>query len=88
MLAVVSSGALIGIEAISVTVEVNTGETGDPRIVLVGLPDVAVKESTDRVASALSNSGFRFPHTRTTINLAPGNIRQQILLLNEKLNIF
>lgn len=77
MLAVVSSGALIGIEAISVTVEVNTGETGDPRIVLVGLPDVAVKESTDRVASALSNSGFRFPHTRTTINLAPGDIRKE-----------
>jgi magnesium chelatase family protein len=43
----------------------------------VGLPDAAVKESDDRVFSALSNSGFKPPRTRTTINLAPGNLRKE-----------
>lgn len=77
MLATVSSGALIGIEAQSVHVEVNTGEVGEPKIVLVGLPDKAVKESQDRVASALSSSGFKMPSMRTTINLAPGSLRKE-----------
>jgi len=77
MLAVVSSGTLHGIEALPVQVEVNSGERGEPKIILVGLPDAAVKESNDRVVSALSNSGFSRPHTRTTINLAPGNIRKE-----------
>src|SRR5690606_78223 len=45
--------------------------------VLVGLPDAAVKESDDRVHSALSNSGFKMPHTRTTINLAPADTRKE-----------
>lgn len=58
-------------------VEVNTGESGDPKLILVGLPDAAVKESDDRVFSALSNSGFRPPRTRTTINLAPGDLRKE-----------
>jgi magnesium chelatase family protein len=57
-------------------VEVNTGDVGDPKIFLVGLPDAAVKESTDRVWSALHNSGFRAPQTKTTINLAPGDLRK------------
>jgi|GEM_PF-2556054 len=60
-----------------VQVEVNSGESGDPRLVLVGLPDAAVKESEDRVHSALSNSGFAMPETRTTINLAPADIRKE-----------
>jgi magnesium chelatase family protein len=45
--------------------------------ILVGLPDAAVKESDDRVFSALSNSGFKPPRTRTTINLAPGHLRKE-----------
>ena len=61
MLAVVSSGALQGIRAAPVQVEVNTYESGDPRIILVGLPDTAVRESNDRVVSALGNSGLRVP---------------------------
>lgn len=77
MLAIVRSGALQGIQAIPAQVEVNTGETGELRLVLVGLPDAAVKESQDRVFSALINSGRSLPHTRTTVNLAPGNVRKE-----------
>ncbi len=77
MLATVFSAALQGIEAATVHVEVNAGEAGEPKLILVGLPDAAVKESDDRVFSALSNSGFRPPRTRTTINLAPGNLRKE-----------
>lgn len=77
MLSTVHSAALQGIEAVPVLVEVNSGESGDPRLILVGLPDAAVKESDDRVFSALSNSGFRKPRTRTTINLAPGDLKKE-----------
>ena len=77
MLATISSAALQGIDAEPVHVEVNAGEAGEPRIYLVGLPDAAVKESEDRVFSALGNSGFRPPRTRTTINLAPGHLRKE-----------
>ena len=77
MLAVVSSAALVGIRAMPVQVEVNTCERGELKMILVGLPDAAVKESNDRVFSALANSGFRLPSTRTTINLAPGSLRKE-----------
>ncbi len=77
MLAALASAALQGIEAELVHVEVNAGEAGDPKLILVGLPDAAVKESDDRVFSALANSGFRPPRTRTTINLAPGHLRKE-----------
>src|SRR5690348_14031224 len=68
MLAKVCSAAVNGIEAYPVEVEVNAGY-GDTIIVIVGLPDAAVKESRDRVMTALANSGFKFPMGRTTINL-------------------
>jgi magnesium chelatase family protein len=77
MLATIYSAALQGITAELVLVEVNTGEAGAPDLILVGLPDAAVKESEDRVTSALSNSGFHMPRTRTTINLAPGDLRKE-----------
>ncbi|MEO7796550.1 MAG: magnesium chelatase domain-containing protein, partial [Opitutaceae bacterium] len=77
MLATIASAALQGIAAELVHVEVNAGEAGEPKLILVGLPDAAVKESDDRVFSALSNSGFKPPRTRTTINLAPGNLRKE-----------
>ena len=77
MLATIASAALQGIDAEVVFVEVNAGEAGEPKLILVGLPDAAVKESDDRVFSALSNSGFKPPGTRTTINLAPGNLRKE-----------
>lgn len=63
MLATIGSAALLGIDAVPVQVEVNTGESGVPNLILVGLPDAAVKESEDRVFSALSNSGLRMPRT-------------------------
>src|SRR3954471_11195120 len=77
MLATISSAALQGINAELVHVEANAGEAGEPKLILVGLPDAAVKESDDRVFSALSNSGFKPPRTRTTINLAPGDLRKE-----------
>ncbi len=76
MLSKVCSAALSGIDAYPVEVEVNSG-WGDTVIVIVGLPDAAVKESRDRVNTAISNSGFRFPMGRTTINLAPADIRKE-----------
>lgn len=77
MLATLLSAALQGIEALPVHVEVNHGESGDFKLVLVGLPDAAVKESDDRVFSALANSGYGLLRTRTTINLAPGDLRKE-----------
>ncbi len=76
MLAVLTSGALVGVEAVPVTVEINTNQTGDFKLVVVGLPDTAVKESTDRVLSAINNTGGRISFTRTVINLAPGDLRK------------
>ncbi len=77
MLGTAHSAALLGVEAHPVHIEVNTGESGERKLILVGLPDKAVNESQDRVFSAISNSGFRMPATRTTINLAPGNLRKE-----------
>src|SRR5215467_13046674 len=76
MLAKVCSAAVNGIEAYPVEVEVNAG-WGDTVIVIVGLPDAAVKESRDRVTTALSNSGFKFPMGKTTINLAPADVKKE-----------
>ena len=77
MLATICSAALVGIDAVPVQVEVNTNEVGEAGMTLVGLLDTAVKESSQRVFSALGNSGFRAPHTRTTVNLAPGDLRKE-----------
>ncbi len=76
MLSRVLSAAVNGIEAYPVEVEVNSG-WGETVIVIVGLPDAAVKESKDRVTTALSNSGFKFPMGRTTINLAPADVKKE-----------
>ena len=77
MLSKVNSGALIGVEALPVEVEVNSGERGEPRTFVVGLPDAAVKESVNRVSSAMANSGFAMPMTKMTVNLAPGDIKKE-----------
>ena len=76
MLARVCSAAVHGIEAYEVEVEVNCGY-GETFIALVGLPDAAVKESKDRVSTAISNSGFKFPMGKTTINLAPADVKKE-----------
>lgn len=70
------SSALHGVDAIEIEIEVNEG-LGDPKIIVVGLPDAAVRESRDRVVAAISNSGFKRPKGRTTINLAPADIRKE-----------
>ena len=76
MLSHVQSGAVYGINAFPVEIEVNAGK-GDPQFVIVGLPDTAVRESKDRVWTALGNSGFRPTLGRTTINLAPADIKKE-----------
>jgi magnesium chelatase family protein len=76
MLAKVRSGAVLGVEAFAVEIEVHAGR-GDPMTIVVGLPDTAVKESKDRVHTALINSGFMPPRGRTTINLAPADIKKE-----------
>jgi magnesium chelatase family protein len=76
MLAKVCSAAVTGIEAYPVEVEVNAS-WGDTLIVVVGLPDAAVKESRDRVSTALINSAYKFQMGRTTINLAPADVKKE-----------
>ncbi len=76
MLAKVYSAAVYGVDAFEVEIEVNGGR-GDIAIVVVGLPDVAVKESRDRVTTGIANSGFRWGKGRMTINLAPANVKKE-----------
>jgi magnesium chelatase family protein len=70
------SGGLVGIEGIKVTVEIDVSN-GLPSFNIVGLPDVAIKESKERVRSSLINKGFGFPPKRITINLSPSNLKKQ-----------
>ena len=77
MLAKIYSSAVMGIDASPVEVEVNVAARGDPKIVIVGLPDASVRESVDRVFTALTNSGFRTPQHKTTINLAPADVKKE-----------
>ena len=76
MLARVRSGALRGIEAIVVDVEVDVS-SGLPHTTTVGLPDGAVREAADRIRAALRNSGFEHPQRRVTVNLAPAGVRKE-----------
>src|SRR5580704_13524807 len=76
MLAKIYSAAVYGVDAYEVEIEVNAGG-GEVKMVIVGLPDAAVKESRDRVRTAISNSGYRWSRKRTTINLAPADIKKE-----------
>lgn len=72
------SAALIGIDAIPVEIEVNASERGEQSIVsIVGLPDAAVRESRERVRSALYSCGYRHPNGATLVNLAPADIKKE-----------
>ena len=74
----VYSAAVVGVEAFEVEIEVHAGWGNSDKIAVVGLPDTAVKESKDRVTSAISNSGLRWPYgKRITINLAPADVRKE-----------
>jgi magnesium chelatase family protein len=75
MFAIARTLALVGVGAEPVYVEVDIGG-GLPSFTIVGLPDAAVRESRERVRSALRNSGFRYPDSRVTVNLAPADLRK------------
>jgi len=76
MLAKVNSVAVNGLDAQAVEVEVDLA-SGLPMFTVVGLPDPTVRESRERVRSALRNSGFTFPQRRVTVNLAPADLRKE-----------
>lgn len=74
MLAKVTSGAVVGLTAVPVTVEVDIAAQGLPSFTIVGLPDKAVEESRDRVRAAIKNSGADLPAKRIIVNLAPAHL--------------
>lgn len=76
MVAQVISGALEGVEAYLVEVEVDLAQ-GLPAYAVVGLPDAAIHEAKERVRAALRNSGYEFPNRRATVNLAPADTRKE-----------
>jgi magnesium chelatase family protein len=77
MLATILSGALVGIDGLLVEVEVDVA-FGMPQFTTVGLPEGAVRESKDRVRSAIKNSGYEFPSARKiTVNLAPADLKKE-----------
>jgi len=76
MLSRVYSVTVEGIEGILCEVEVDVSRGGFERPVIVGLPDTAVKESIERVRSAIINSGFRWPDTQSLVNLAPADVKK------------
>jgi magnesium chelatase family protein len=75
MLARLRTAAVFGVDACHVNVEVDVS-FGFPRFTVVGLPDAGVRESRDRVRSAIRNSGFAFPAHRITVNLAPADVKK------------
>ena len=76
MVALVHSGAVLGIDGYLVEVEVNLAQ-GLPGMSIVGLPDAAVKESSDRVTAAIRNTQLALPVRKITVNLAPADIRKE-----------
>jgi magnesium chelatase family protein len=77
MLSNILSASIIGIDAHIVDVEVDITSRGLPHFSMVGLPDMAVKESKDRVRAALKNTGFHFPRKQITVNLAPADLKKE-----------
>ena len=77
MIARLHSVAFCGIDAVPIEVEVDVAQHGFAGTAVVGLPDTAVKESIERVRSAIQNSGYEFPRYKTVINLAPADIRKE-----------
>src|ERR1700733_8029958 len=71
------SAAVYGIDAYLVDVEVDMYPGTSGNFITVGMPDTAVRESPERIKSALLNSGFGYPNKSVTINLAPANVRKE-----------
>jgi len=76
MLARLHSVTLEGIEGIICEVEVDVARGGFEKSIIVGLPDAAVKESVERVRSAITNSGYPYPRTQSVVNLAPADVKK------------
>ncbi len=76
MLSRVYSASLLGLEPYLLEIEVDVAQ-GLPAVAVVGLPDTAIKESKERVKSAIKNSGYSYPPDRITINLAPADIKKE-----------
>jgi magnesium chelatase family protein len=76
MLVKTYGSAVYGVDAITITVEINSTNTGKIEAIIVGLPDNAVKESLQRVESAIKSNGFFMPRTRLVVNMAPADIRK------------
>ncbi|MDP3057410.1 MAG: YifB family Mg chelatase-like AAA ATPase [bacterium] len=76
MISKINSSAVWGLDGIQIEAEVDI-TPGLAAITVVGLPDTAVQESKERIKSAIKNSGFKFPHSRITINLAPADIKKE-----------
>ena len=76
MLACVRTAAVYGIEACPIHVEVDVSH-GLPSFTMVGLPDAGIRESRDRIRSAIRNSGYEFPAHRITVNLSPADMRKE-----------
>ncbi|MDP8258793.1 MAG: YifB family Mg chelatase-like AAA ATPase [Candidatus Aadella gelida] len=76
MLAKVLSGCVVGINAHPIEVEIDVS-SGLPSFSVVGLPDTSIKESRDRIRSAIKNSGFAFPHGKITVNLSPADLKKE-----------
>ena len=77
MLSLVKSIALQGLAGAIIDVEVDVRQVGKPEVIMVGLPDTAVKESTERVKSAIRNSMKYFPEHKIVINLAPADLKKE-----------
>jgi len=77
MLSKVWSAATLGIDAVRITVEVHAADAGQPKFILVGLPDAAVREAYSRVRSALHNCGFWMPARPITVNLSPADVKKE-----------
>lgn len=76
MLVKTFGSAVIGVQAVTITVEVDINNQGKPGGIIVGLPDNAVKESMERVESAIKGNGYRMPRTKLVVNMAPADIRK------------
>ncbi len=76
MLAKVETAAVVGLTAVPVIAEVDVAD-GLPGLTIVGLPDTTVRESRERIRSAVKNSRFAWPQTRVTVNLAPADVRKE-----------
>lgn len=76
MLVKTYGSAVMGVHAVTIVLEVDVNNQGNPGSIIVGLPDNAVKESMQRVESAIKSNGYKMPRTRVVVNMAPADIRK------------